>query len=205
MNFLLSRTMNVVFAVLLLIVTAPIFLLGALTVFLDSGYPIFFCQKRVGRNGKLFTLFKLRTMKKVPVNDGGGPENFLEQTSKITRVMRALSIDELPQLINVIKGDMNIVGPRPLLPEYEEIYTAEQSRRHQVKPGITGWAQINGRNSLEWEERLSMDIWYVDNRSLLIDLRIILATPFAMFFKGGINSSECETMPKLTKKRRSNC
>ena len=205
MSFLLSRTMNVVFAVLLLIVTAPIFLLGALTVFLDSGYPIFFCQKRVGRNGKLFTLFKLRTMKKVPVNDGGGPENFLEQTSKITRVMRALSIDELPQLINVIKGDMNIVGPRPLLPEYEEIYTAEQSRRHQVKPGITGWAQINGRNSLEWEERLSMDIWYVDNRSLLIDLRIILATPFAMFFKGGINSSECETMPKLTKKRRSNC
>ena len=205
MNFILSRTLNVVFAVLLLIVSAPIFLLGALTVFLDSGYPIFFCQKRIGCNGKLFTLLKLRTMKKVPLNDAGRQENFLEQTSKITRVMRALSIDELPQLINVIKGDMNIVGPRPLLPEYEEIYTAEQSRRHQVKPGITGWAQINGRNSLGWDEKLTMDIWYVDNRSFLIDLRIILATPFAIFFKGGINSSECETMPKLTKKRRSNC
>jgi sugar transferase EpsL len=205
MNFILSRTLNVVFAVLLLIITAPIFLLGALTVFLDSGFPIFFCQKRIGYNGKPFTLLKLRTMKKVPLNDGDRGENLLEQTSKITRVMRAFSIDELPQLINVIKGDMNIVGPRPLLPEYEEIYTAEQSRRHQVKPGITGWAQINGRNSLEWDEKLSMDIWYVDNRSFLIDLRIILATPFAMFFKGGINSSKCETMPKLTRKRRSNC
>jgi lipopolysaccharide/colanic/teichoic acid biosynthesis glycosyltransferase len=205
MNFILSRTLNVVFAVLLLIITAPIFLLGALTVFLDSGFPIFFCQKRIGCNGEPFTLLKLRTMKKVPLNDGDRGENLLEQTSKITRVMRAFSIDELPQLINVIKGDMNIVGPRPLLPEYEEIYTAEQSRRHQVKPGITGWAQINGRNSLEWDEKLSMDIWYVDNRSFLIDLRIILATPFAMFFKGGINSSKCETMPKLTRKRRSNC
>lgn len=205
MNFILSRTLNVVFAVLLLSITAPIFILGALAVFLDSGRPIFFCQKRIGCNGKPFTLLKLRTMKNVPLNDGDGRENFFEQTSKITRVMRALSIDELPQLINVIKGDMNIVGPRPLLPEYEEIYTADQSRRHQVKPGITGWAQINGRNSLEWDAKLSMDIWYVDNRSFLIDLRIILATPFAMFFKGGINSSKCETMPKLTRKRKSNC
>ena len=204
MDCFLSRILNVGFAALLMIVTLPIFLISALIVLLDSGPPIFFCQKRVGYNGKIFTLFKLRTMKKDSIDDPDARLNLFEQTSKSTRVIRMLSIDELPQLINVIKGDMNIVGPRPLLPEYKEIYSVEQSRRHQVKPGITGWAQINGRNSLGWDEKLGLDVWYVDNRSFLIDLRIIFATPFAMLFKGGVNSSECETMPKLRKKRESN-
>lgn len=201
MNCFLSRILNIGFASLLIIITIPIFLISALIVFLESGHPIFFCQKRVGYKGKLFTLLKLRTMKQNSLDDKDARENLFEQTSKSTRVMRMLSIDELPQLINVIRGEMNIVGPRPLLPEYNEIYSVEQSRRHQVKPGITGWAQINGRNSLEWDEKLSLDVWYVDNRSFLIDLRIIFATPFAMIFKGGVNSSEFETMPKFRKKR----
>jgi sugar transferase EpsL len=197
MVFILNRLFNIGLASVLLVLTAPLFLLCMFVLFLEIGYPVFFYQKRIGHNGKLFSIIKLRTM----IKNADGNENFFEKTRKSTRLIRRLSIDELPQLVNVLKGDMNIVGPRPLLPEYREIFSAEEFRRHEVKPGITGWAQINGRNSIEWDEKLKLDVWYVGNRSFLLDLRIILFTPFAIFFKGGVNSSDCETMPNLKKKR----
>ena len=151
------------------------FVFVVIIVWLDVGFPVFFRQTRLGRGGKKFTMVKFRTMRNVCDNKG----NLLNDEVRVTalgRVLRLSSVDEIPELWNVFKGDMSLVGPRPLLPEYEEFYTAEQYRRHEVRPGITGWAQVNGRNNLCWVEKFLLDVWYVENQTFSLDVKILFLT-----------------------------
>lgn len=176
------------------IVTAPIWvpllLIASFAVKIKLGSPILFRQKRAGKGGKVFTILKLRTMV-----DGDGEDE--ERITPLGRFLRKTSLDELPQMINVLRGEMSIVGPRPLLEEYLPHYSKEQFRRHEVKPGITGWAQINGRNAITWEERFKLDIWYVDHASLWLDLKIVLKT-FASVINGkGATTEDGKTMAKF--------
>ncbi len=176
------------------IVTAPIWvpllLIASFAVKIKLGSPILFRQQRAGKGGKVFTILKLRTMV-----DGDGEDE--ERITPLGRFLRKTSLDELPQMINVLRGEMSIVGPRPLLVEYLPHYSKEQSRRHEVKPGITGWAQINGRNAITWEERFKLDIWYVDHASLWLDLKIVLKT-FASVIDGkGATTEDGKTMSKF--------
>lgn len=160
------------------------------------GAPVVFKQERPGLYGKPFYLLKFRTMNNA--HDSAG--NLLSDAARMTtlgRKLRALSLDELPQLLNVIKGDLSLVGPRPLLMEYLELYTPEQARRHEVKPGITGWAQINGRNAISWEEKFKLDVWYVDNRTFILDIRILWLTMIKVFKREGINQQGYETIEKF--------
>lgn len=173
--------------------SAPILAIVALAVRITMGSPVVFRQVRPGRDGKPFTLYKIRTM--TDERDEGG--NLLPPVRRITRLgqfLRATSIDELPQLWNVIRGDMSLVGPRPLLVEYLELYTPEEARRHNVRPGITGWAQVNGRNATTWAERLRNDVWYVDNRSFWLDMKILALTILQVLRRRGVNHSEEATM-----------
>jgi lipopolysaccharide/colanic/teichoic acid biosynthesis glycosyltransferase len=174
----LSRVLDVVLAGLLLVLASPLLAIAALAIRLESRGPVFYRQLRVGRGGEPFQLWKLRTM--VPGAESMGAGIYvLEGDSRITRtgrLLRRFSLDELPNLVNVVKGDMAIVGPRPTVQEQVDRYTDRQRRRLEVKPGITGWAQINGRTSLSWPERIELDVWYVENRSLRLDLRILLKT-----------------------------
>ena len=160
-------------------------------ILLIDGFPVFFIQDRVGKDGKIFKLLKFRTMK----NGRGSDEDRL---SVLGRILRAMSLDELPQLINVLKGDMSLVGPRPLLVEYLPRYSKEQMRRHEVRPGITGWAQVKGRNAISWKKKFEYDVWYVDNRNLFPDFKILLMTVFSVLRRDGISSSGCATMPEFT-------
>ena len=156
----------------------------------------FFLQKRPGKDGRIFTLIKFKTM----TDERDAQGNLLPDEMRITRIgsiVRSLSIDELPQLINVFWGDMSIVGPRPLLPEYMPLYSAEQSRRHFVRPGITGWAQCHGRNAISWKEKLSLDVWYVDNYSFLVDLKVILLSVKKVLARDGISHKGQATMEKF--------
>lgn len=176
------------------IVTAPIWvpllLIASFAVKIKLGSPILFRQQRAGKGGKVFTILKLRTMV-----DGDGEDE--ERITPLGRFLRKTSLDELPQMINVLRGEMSIVGPRPLLVEYLPHYSKEQFRRHEVKPGITGWAQINGRNAITWEERFKLDIWYVDHASLWLDLKIVLKT-FASVINGkGATTEDGKTMAKF--------
>lgn len=176
------------------IVTAPIWvpllLIASFAVKIKLGSPILFRQQRAGKGGKVFTILKLRTMV-----DGDGEDE--ERITPLGRFLRKTSLDELPQMINVLRGEMSIVGPRPLLVEYLPHYSKEQFRRHEVKPGITGWAQINGRNAITWEERFKLDIWYVDHASLWLDLKIVLKT-FASVINGkGATTEDGKTMSKF--------
>lgn len=176
------------------IVTAPIWvpllLIASFAVKIKLGSPILFRQQRAGKGGKVFTILKLRTMV-----DGDGEDE--ERITPLGRFLRKTSLDELPQMINVLWGEMSIVGPRPLLVEYLPHYNKEQFRRHEVKPGITGWAQINGRNAITWEERFKLDIWYVDNASFWLDLKIVLKT-FASVINGkGATTEDGKTMAKF--------
>ena len=174
----MTRALDVVLAGLLLAVTAPLLALAALAIRLESRGPVFYRQLRVGRDGQPFELWKLRTM--VPGAESMGAGIYvLEGDPRITRagrLLRRFSLDELPNLVNVLRGEMSIVGPRPTVQEQVDRYTDRQRRRLEVRPGITGWAQINGRTSLPWPERIELDVWYVDNRSLPLDLRILLRT-----------------------------
>ncbi len=169
-----------------IIVLAPLMLLIITALYVSSGAPVIFRQLRPGKNGKPFYLYKFRTMLELKDDKG----NYLPDEKRLTafgRFLRRYSLDELPELWNVIKGDMSLVGPRPLLMEYIGYYTPEQARRHEVKPGITGWAQINGRNSISWEEKFKLDVWYVDNWNIGLDIIIIFLT-FSKVFRGeGIN------------------
>lgn len=170
-----KRIFDFTISVLTLICLAPLMALVAVVVFLDLGRPVFFIQERPGVGGRLFTLYKFRTMRK-PNPDGLLDEGDAERMTRIGRLLRSTSLDELPQLWNVLKGDMSLVGPRPLLTEYLPLYSARQARRHDVRPGITGWAQVNGRNNLSWQEKFEFDVWYVENQSFWLDMRILVKT-----------------------------
>jgi lipopolysaccharide/colanic/teichoic acid biosynthesis glycosyltransferase len=188
----LSRILDVVLAAVLLVVTAPILAVAAVAIRLESGGPVFYRQLRVGMGGEPFQLWKLRTM--VPGAESMGAGIYvLEGDARITRVGRLLrrySLDELPNLVNVLKGEMAIVGPRPTVQEQVDRYTDRQRRRLEVKPGITGWAQVNGRTSLPWPERIELDVWYVEHRSLRLDLRILRKTARMLATGHGLYSED---------------
>lgn len=160
------------------------------------GSPILFKQQRPGLHGKPFYLYKFRTMTDERDENGELLPDHLRLTP-FGQFLRKYSLDELPQLFNVLKGDISLVGPRPLLMEYLELYTPEQARRHEVKPGITGWAQVNGRNAISWEEKFKLDVWYVDNRTFWLDIKILFLTVIKVLKKEGINQSEYVTMEKF--------
>ena len=180
------------FDLLLTISALPviIFLMAAiaLSVRLKLGSPVLFRQQRPGRHGKIFTIYKFRTM----TNTRDAKGTLLPDTERLTffgRFLRSTSLDELPELFNVLKGDMSLVGPRPLLMQYLDRYTPEQARRHEVKPGITGWAQINGRNAITWEDKFKLDVWYVDHQSFRLDLKIIAITVWKILKREGISQT----------------
>jgi len=185
--------MDLILSLAAIIVLSPLFLLIAILVRLMLGRPVIFRQQRPGLNGKIFTIYKFRTM--LDKRDTKG--NFLPDEYRLTRFgnfLRSTSLDELPELINVLKGDMSIIGPRPLLIQYLSLYDEHQSRRHEVRPGLSGWAQINGRNAIGWEEKFNLDVEYVDNISFLLDLKIILLTFKKVIIREGINSDTAATM-----------
>jgi undecaprenyl phosphate N,N'-diacetylbacillosamine 1-phosphate transferase len=187
---------DLIFSSVILIIFSPIFII--VTLFLFFLYKdVFFFQTRPGKNGKPFSIIKFKTMnEKKGFNGELLPDN--ERLFLLGKIIRKLSIDELPQLINVIKGDMSIVGPRPLLIEYLTLYSVEQIRRHNVKPGITGWAQVNGRNSITWKNKFELDIWYVDNVSFMLDIKILLLTLKKVIMAENINIDHNNTMSKFT-------
>jgi lipopolysaccharide/colanic/teichoic acid biosynthesis glycosyltransferase len=188
----LSRVLDVVLAAALLLVTAPLLALAALAIRLESRGPVFYRQLRVGRDGERFELWKLRTM--VPGAESMGAGIYvLDGDARITRVgrmLRRFSLDELPNLVNVLRGEMAIVGPRPTVQEQVDRYTDRQRRRLEVKPGITGWAQINGRTSLPWPDRIELDVWYVEHRSMRLDLRILARTARMLATGHGLYSED---------------
>lgn len=188
-----KRLFDILVALSLLVLTLPLMLVTALAVRQVLGPPVLLRQTRPGKGGIPFLFYKFRTM--TEERDGSGrllPDEY--RLTPFGRWLRASSLDELPQLINVLKGDMSLVGPRPLLMEYMPLYSPQQARRHDVRPGITGWAQVNGRNALEWEERFRLDVWYVDNQSFLLDLRILVMTLLRVFQASGINQPGQATM-----------
>ncbi len=184
------------FALFLLILSMPLMVLVALGIYIKMGRPIFFRQTRPGRNEKLFTIYKFRTMSEVYDTSGVLlPDN--ERLKGFGAFIRTLSLDELPQLLNVLKGDMSFVGPRPLLVEYLPLYNERQKKRHDVKPGITGWAQVNGRNAISWEQKFEYDVWYVENLSFWLDVKILWMTFLKVVKRSGISSHTSVTMEKF--------
>ncbi|MDB2087487.1 MAG: sugar transferase [Clostridium paraputrificum] len=179
-----------------LILLSPILIVVALLIRLNLGSPIFFTQDRVGKNNKVFKMIKFRSMKDGVDKNG----NLLPDEMRLTKfgkILRSTSLDELPELINVLKGDMSLIGPRPLLVDYLPLYNENQVRRHNVLPGLTGWAQINGRNSLSWNEKFNLDIWYVDNWSLTLDIKIFFLTIYKVFKRDGISQEGNVTMERF--------
>ena len=196
----MKRIFDLIFSVILIILLSPVIFFVGMAVFATMGRPVIFAQTRPGLKSKPFKIYKFRTMNNLIDQSG----DMLPDGMRLTRVgrfLRRLSIDELPQLFNVVKGDLSFVGPRPLLMEYLPLYTPDQARRHDVKPGMTGWAQINGRNVITWEERFKLDVWYVDHRSLLLDLEILFRTVFKVVKGEGISAEGCVTMSKFTGSR----
>ena len=191
-----KRLVDIMVSALGIVVLSPLFLIIGLLVALDLGRPVLFVQERIGLYGKPFYLYKFRTMRDA-VSPSGELLPDAQRLTRFGRILRSTSLDELPELINVLVGQMSLVGPRPLLPEYLDRYTSEQARRHEVKPGITGWAQVNGRNSLTWEERFRLDVWYVDNWSILLDLKILLMTIITVIRREGISSEGHATMAEF--------
>lgn len=181
-----KRTIDIVCSGLGLIVLSPILLITAVLIRIKLGSPIFFTQDRLGKDGKIFKMIKFRTMLDA-VDKWGEPLPDEERMTSFGQLLRSSSIDELPELINVFKGDMSLVGPRPLLVEYKELYSKEQWRRHEVRPGITGWAQVNGRNNISWCKKFELDIWYIDNKSLLMDMKILIMTVLKVIKRADIN------------------
>ena len=191
-----KRFFDIIIVISTCVVTLPLLLILYLLVRVLIGTPAFFIQERAGLHGRPFKIVKFRTMNNKTDEDGNMlPDNL--RLTRFGRFLRSTSLDELPEMWNVIKGEMSIVGPRPLFMEYLALYTEEQLRRHDVLPGITGWAQINGRNAISWEERFKLDVWYVDNHSLWIDLKIILLTVIKVLKREGISAKGEVTMPKF--------
>lgn len=191
-----KRILDFLVSLVAILLLSPIILiLTALLALANNGKPFFF-QKRPGKNGKIFTIIKFKTMNDKKDEQG----NLLPDIERITKVgkfVRGASLDELMQLINVVKGDMSIIGPRPLLVDYLPLYNQEQAKRHLVRPGITGWAQVNGRNAISWEEKFALDVWYVNNISFATDVKILILTVKKVFQREGISSSETDTMPRF--------
>lgn len=194
---MLKRSFDITASLAALIILSPLYLIVAYKVKKNLGSPILFQQVRPGLNGKPFKMFKFRTMKDAVDKDG----NILPDSERLTdfgKKLRASSLDELPELWNVLKGDMSLVGPRPLLMEYLPLYNDEQKRRHEVRPGITGWAQVNGRNAISWEEKFKLDVWYVNNQSFWLDVKIIIKTFGVILFKKNINFEGDKTTQMFT-------
>jgi len=179
------------------ILISPIMLIIALLVRIKLGTPVLFRQARPGLDGKLFTLYKFRSMRDAK-DANGQPLPDSERLTRFGRFLRATSLDELPELWNVLRGEMSLVGPRPLLVEYLPLYSPEQARRHEVRPGITGWAQINGRNAISWQDKFALDVWYVDHWSLWLDIRILALTLLKAIRREGISSPGEATAPLFT-------
>jgi len=193
----MKRLFDITAALLGLLLLLPLMALVFWQVSRKLGSPVFFRQVRPGLNGKPFEMIKFRTMRDA-VNAAGDQLPDSERMTPLGRFLRSSSLDELPELWNVLKGEMSLVGPRPLLMEYLPLYSKEQYRRHEVRPGVTGWAQINGRNALSWDEKFKFDIWYVDNRSFWLDLKIILSTIKKVVVRDGISADGEVTMTKFT-------
>lgn len=185
----MKRFFDILMAIIALLLLTTLGLIVSMVIRLTIGAPVLFKQKRPGLNGKPFYIYKFRTM----TNEMNSEGNLLPNEERITRVgsiIRKLSLDEFPQLFNVLKGEMSFVGPRPLLMEYLPLYNEKQARRHDVRPGITGWAQVNGRNNISWEERFDLDVWYVDNRSFWLDIKILYLTVLKVFKRADVNPDD---------------
>lgn len=193
----MKRFIDILGATCGLLLLLPVFVIVSYKIQRALGSPVLFRQTRPGLNGKPFQLIKFRTMHDKTDSDGKLlPDG--ERLTKLGLFLRASSIDELPELWNVLKGDMSLVGPRPLLVEYLPLYSTEQARRHEIRPGVTGWAQVNGRNAISWDEKLALDVWYVDNRSLWLDMQIIFRTVRKVIKREGISAAGEPTMSKFT-------
>lgn len=192
---MLKRGFDMLISAIALIALAPVMACVALAIALTMGRPILFVQPRPGLHGRIFMMRKFRTMKTAGPELAAGSDTV--RITALGRWLRQTSLDELPALWNVLTGDMSIVGPRPLLVEYLPLYSAEQARRHDVRPGITGWAQVNGRNAIDWEKKFALDVWYVDNRSMLLDLRIVWMTLVRVLRRDGIDHGQDVTMPRF--------
>lgn len=194
----LKRLIDFTLVFCALVICCPVLFIIALWLhFANKGAGVFFLQNRPGRDGKIFKVIKFKTM--TDERDSKGcllPDE--QRLTKVGKFVRSTSIDELPQLINVLKGDMALIGPRPLLPQYLPLYSKEQARRHEVRPGITGWAQVNGRNAISWTKKFELDVWYVDHCSFLLDLKIFLLTIRKVFVREGISSDTSATMEPFT-------
>jgi lipopolysaccharide/colanic/teichoic acid biosynthesis glycosyltransferase len=193
---LLKRIFDIIFSVMAIIIFSPVMLIVCILVYVNLGRPIIFTQLRPGKNNKLFKMFKFRSMKDSYNKEGKILKDF-ERINAFGIFLRSTSLDELPELWNVIKGDMSLVGPRPLLSEYIPLYSKRQIRRHLVKPGITGWAQVNGRNSISWPKKFDYDLWYVDNQSLMLDIKILFLTLKNVIKQANISSRDSITTKKF--------
>jgi sugar transferase EpsL len=193
----MKRLIDVFVSLVLLVLLSPVIAFTAIGVWLDVGLPVLFRQRRPGLRGQPFTIYKFRTMRGA---DSGEPaaDTDSHRLTGFGRWLRTTSLDELPELWNVLRGDMSLVGPRPLLMRYLPLYSPEQMRRHDVRPGLTGWAQVNGRNALDWDDKFKLDVWYVDHRTILLDLKILLLTAAAVFRRHGISYENSATMPEFT-------
>jgi lipopolysaccharide/colanic/teichoic acid biosynthesis glycosyltransferase len=194
---MIKRAFDIFFSIFGLTIVSPIICLISILVLIKLGSPVFFRQTRSGLKGQAFEILKFRTM----TDNRNVHGELLSDSSRLTqlgRFLRSTSLDELPELLNVLMGDMSLVGPRPLLVEYLPLYSPEQARRHEILPGITGWAQVNGRNALCWEEKFRLDVWYVDNQSFRLDLKILFLTVKKVLTRDGISASGEVTMPRFT-------
>lgn len=192
----MKRLIDVLVSAVLLVILSPVLLVVALAVFVKLGSPIIFRQTRPGLHGQPFDVFKFRTMRAHKDSEEVTTID-MERLLPFGALLRRLSLDELPQLVNVLRGEMSLVGPRPLLMEYLPLYNDFQSRRHLAKPGMTGWAQIHGRNAITWDEKFELDVWYVENRTVLLDVKILCITVLRVIQGAGVNADQTMTMPKF--------
>lgn len=188
-----KRILDLIISAVAIVLLSPLLIITMVVLFFANNKQVFFIQQRPGQNGKIFSIVKFKTMTE-DKDDFGNLLPDDERLTKLGQFIRSTSIDELPQLINVLVGDMSIVGPRPLLVEYLQLYTPSQARRHEVRPGITGWAQCNGRNSITWREKLDLDVWYVDHVSFLLDIKIIAKTIYKVIYRSDITSKTSKTV-----------
>lgn len=189
----IKRSFDIIFSLTVLIMLSPIFLIIAILVKIKLGGPIFFVQERIGMYNRPFKMYKFRTMRDTKDSSG----NLLSDNERLTKfgkILRSTSLDELPEFFNILRGEMSLIGPRPLLPEYLPLYSGEQIKRHNVLPGLTGWAQVNGRNSISWTEKFELDVWYVENWSLKLDLKIFFLTIVKVIKREDINQESTVTM-----------